>query len=199
MAKSITWRNKPFIACFGARPLSFIFFIALSLIMSFSVACSFRDKQTFDSWPSTFESNLNGGGPAWDMAQALHLRGAGLTTMAARGAFNYTNEGRRHYFKFEMAIIKPNHILLTIFDLTARPLFKISSNGQTITAVNYASKQYATGPSTAANFNRFLPLGLTVEELPPLLTGAPPAPQMARTQKMGSRTELTVVPIGASN
>ncbi|MGL4209500.1 MAG: hypothetical protein ACRCTY_08955, partial [Candidatus Adiutrix sp.] len=32
-----------------------------------------------------------------------------------------------------------------------------------------------------------------------LLTGAPPAPQMARAQKMGSRTELTVVPIGASN
>ena len=135
-------------------------------------------------------------GPAMAMAAGLYQRGESLQTMAARGGAGYTSGSKRHYFKFETVTMKPGRIMFTALDPAGRPAFRLASDGQMITCILYGEKQYAIGPATAENFGRFLPLGITPDQLISLMTGSQVRPASAGAKESGSSTELIVQPAG---
>lgn len=155
---------------------------------------------------ATSGCNLTGGGsskasrspdgPAMAMAMGLYQRGASLQTMAARGGASYSSGSKRHYFKFEVAALKPGQILFTAIDPTGRPAFKMASDGQQITAILYGDKQFASGPATLENFSKFLPLGLTPDELMSIMAGSQVKPEAAGSKGSGDNTELIIQPAG---
>lgn len=139
-------------------------------------------------------------GPAMALASALYERGASLETLAARGGATYSEGQQRHYFKFEALLKKPGQLLFTALDPAGRPAFRLASDGQTLRGIVYGSNQYFSGPATAENFGRFLPLGLSPEELTTLLTGSLVRPVAAGAGNFDGRaTELLVVPSGGTD
>lgn len=135
-------------------------------------------------------------GPAMEMAMGLYQRGESLKSLAARGGASYSVGQRRHYFKFEALVIKPGWLLFTAFDPAGRPAFKLASDGSQLTGILYGSNQYVAGPATAENFGRFIPLGLSPDQLIALMSGSQVRPAAAGAKESGSGTELTVVPAG---
>ncbi len=138
-------------------------------------------------------------GPAMLMAAGLYQRGESLRSLAARGGAGYTSGSARHYFKFELAALKPGRILFTALDPAGRPAFKLASDGETITCLIYGDRQYAVGPATAENFSRFLPLGLDPDQLVALMSGAQVRPVSAGARVSGESTELVVQPEGGGD
>lgn len=134
------------------------------------------------------------GGPAMVLATGLYERGHSLPSLAIRGGASYTNLGKRHYFKFEALVLKPGYLLFTAFDPAGRPAFKLASDGMTLTGILYGHKQYAVGAATAENFGRFIPLGLTPEQLVALMSGAQVLPAAAGAVSTGTHTELSILP-----
>ena len=145
---------------------------------------------------STVDVTRTPDGPAMAMAAGLYQRGESLQTMAARGGAGYTSGSKRHYFKFETVTMKPGRIMFTALDPAGRPAFRLASDGQLITCILYGEKQYAVGPATAENFGRFLPLGITPDQLISLMTGSQVRPASAGARESGSSTELIVQPAG---
>ncbi len=135
-------------------------------------------------------------GPAMDLASGIYQRGESLRTLAARGGAGYTSQGRRHFFKFEVLVDKPGRMLFTALDPAGRPAFRLASDGQQLTGIMYGSRQYVVGPATAANFGRFIPLGLTPDQLIALMSGSQVRPASAGARETGEATELTIVPAG---
>ncbi len=135
-------------------------------------------------------------GPAMTLASGLYQRGESLSTMAVRGGASYTADGKRHYFKFEALVMKPGRLLFTALDPTGRPAFRLASDGSQLTGVLYGAKQYAVGPATAANFGRFIPLGISPDQLIALMSGSQVRPGAAGARQSGDATELTVLPAG---
>lgn len=133
-------------------------------------------------------------GPAMDLAMGLYQRGESLQSLAVRGGASYTVGQRRHYFKFEALAIKPGWLLFTAFDPAGRPAFKLASDGSQLSGINYSSNQYVVGPATAENFGRFIPLGLSPDQLVALMSGSQVRPAAAGAKESGSVTELTVAP-----
>ncbi len=144
----------------------------------------------------TVEAGADPSGSALRLASELYQRGASLQTLAARGGASYTLDGKRSHFKFEAVMAKPGRMLFTALDPMGRPAFRLVSDGQTLTGLLYSAKQYATGPATAANFGRFIPLGLSPDQLIVLMTGSVPQPAKASARSTGGSTELTVLPVG---
>lgn len=135
-------------------------------------------------------------GPAMAMAAGLYQRGESLRTMAARGGVSYTTGSKRHYFKFEVVAMKPGRLMFTALDPAGRPAFRLASDGELITCIVYGEKQYAIGPATAENFERFLPLGITPDQLIALMSGSQVRPMTAGAKQSGANTELIVQPAG---
>jgi hypothetical protein len=133
------------------------------------------------------------------LASGLYQRGADLATMAARGGASYTADNQRHYFRFEAVAMKPGRLLFTAFDPAGRPAFRLASDGDTFTGILYGARQYAVGPATAENFGRFIPLGVSPDQLIALMSGAQVRPGAAGARESGDATELTVVPAGQSS
>lgn len=135
-------------------------------------------------------------GPAMALAAGLYERGESLATLAARGGASYTAEGRRNYFRFEALVMKPGRLLFTALDPTGRPAFRLASDGRQLTGILYGSRQYAVGPATAENFGRFIPLGLSPDQLIALMSGTQVRPASAGASQSGQSTELTILPAG---
>lgn len=135
-------------------------------------------------------------GPAMDLASGLYQRGESLRTLAVRGGASYSTGLRRHFFKFEAMVIKPGYLLFTALDPAGRPAFRLASDGRELTGILYGARQYVTGPATAANFGRFIPLGLTPDQLIALMSGSQVRPASAGARETASGTELTIVPAG---
>ena len=135
-------------------------------------------------------------GPAMELASGLYLRGESLRTLAARGGAGYSVAGKRHFFKFEALVSKPGRLLFTALDPAGQPAFRLASDGQQLTGLIYGSRQFVTGPATAANFGRFIPLGLTPDELTVLMSGSQARPAAAGAVENGGATELVIVPAG---
>jgi hypothetical protein len=136
-------------------------------------------------------------GPAMDLAHGLYLRGENLRSLAARGAVNHEADGRRTYFRFEVLALKPDWLFFTAFDPAGRPAFRLTSAEGRLTGLIYGARQYFTGPATAENLNRLLPLNLTLDQLMALLCGSTARPAAAGARARGDNTELTLVPVGA--
>jgi len=135
-------------------------------------------------------------GPAMDLASGLYQRGESLRTLAVRGGASYSTGLRRHFFKFEAMVIKPGYLLFTALDPAGRPAFRLASDGRELTGILYGARQYVTGPATAANFGRFIPLGLSPDQLIALMSGSQVRPASAGARETSSGTELTIVPAG---
>lgn len=133
-------------------------------------------------------------GPAMDLASGLYQRGESLRTLAARGGASYSTGLKRHFFKFEVMVIKPGRLLFTALDPAGRPAFRLASDGSQLTGILYGARQYVTGPATAANFGRFIPLGLTPDQLISLMSGSQVRPASAGARETSSGTELTILP-----
>jgi hypothetical protein len=133
------------------------------------------------------------------LASGLFQRGAGLATMAARGGASSTADTQRHSVRFEAVAMKPGRLLFTAFDPAGRPAFRLASDGGTLTGILYGARQYAVGPATAENFGRFIPLGISPDQLIALMSGAQVRPGAAGARESGGATELTVVPAGQSD
>ena len=162
--------------------------LVVLLVMSFgATGCS----------PSSSSVTRSPTGPAMNMAAGLYQRGEDLRTMAARGGVSYTTDEKRHYFKIEVVGSKPGRMLFTAFDPAGRPAFRLASDGQQLTGVMYSTKQYVVGPATADNFARFIPLGLTPDQLMALMSGAQVRPASAGARESGQNTELAIIPAGA--
>ena len=138
-------------------------------------------------------------GPAMDLASGLFQRGESLRTLAARGGAGYTVDNKRHFFRFEVLVIKPGRLMFTALDPTGRPAFRLASDGGQLSGILYGAKQFVTGPATAANFGRFIPLGLSPDQLVALMTGSQVRPSAAGARESGGNTELTIVPAGAQD
>ncbi|MDR1045839.1 MAG: hypothetical protein LBP33_12120 [Candidatus Adiutrix sp.] len=136
-------------------------------------------------------------GPAMDLASGLYQRGASLRTLAARGGAGYTVDQQRHFFRYEVLVSKPGRLLFTALDPTGRPAFRLASDGGQLSGLLYGARQFVTGPATAANFGRFIPLGLSPDQLTALMTGSQVRPAAAGARESGGDTELSVVPAGA--
>ena len=135
-------------------------------------------------------------GAAMDLAAGLYQRGESLPTLAARGGASYSTGNRRHFFKFEAMVMKPGRLLFTALDPTGRPAFRLASDGYQLTGILYGAKQYAVGPATAENFGKFIPLGISPDQLIALMTGSQVRPASAGARETGASTELTILPAG---
>lgn len=135
-------------------------------------------------------------GPAMDLAMGLYQRGESLKTMAVRGGANYTTGQRRHYFKFEALVSKPGRLSFTAIDPAGRPAFKLTSDGARMTGILYGANQYVVGSATAENFGRFIPLGLSPDQMIALMSGSQVRPASAGAKTGSSGTELIVSPYG---
>jgi len=136
-------------------------------------------------------------GPAMDLARGLHQRGENLRTLAARGAVSHEAGRRRVFFRFEALAIRPDRLLFTAFDPAGRPAFRLAAAEGRLTSLNYGTRQYFTGPATAENFARLLPLNLTQEQFVALLCGSTARPAAAGARAVGENTELILVPAEA--
>lgn len=137
-------------------------------------------------------------GPAMDLAMGIYERGESLRSLAARGGASYTVDQKRHYFKFEALVIKPGWLLFTAFDPAGRPAFKLASDGSQLSGLIYGSNQYVIGPATASNFSRFIPLGLSPDQLIALMSGSQVRPASAGAKESDKTTELMIVPTNPS-
>lgn len=135
-------------------------------------------------------------GPAMDLAAGLYQRGESLRTLAARGGVSYTADNKRHFFRFELLAIKPGRLLFTALDPAGRPAFRLASDGSELSGILYGANQFVSGPATAANFGRFIPLGLSPDQLLALMTGSQVRPAAAGARSRGQDTELSIVPAG---
>jgi|GEM_PF-1736216 len=135
-------------------------------------------------------------GPAMDLASGLYQRGESLRTLAVRGGADYNIGQKRHFFKFEALAIKPGYLLFTALDPAGRPAFRLASDGRELTGIFYGARQFVTGPATAANFSRFIPLGLTPDQLIALISGSQVRPASAGARETSSGTELIIAPAG---
>ena len=133
-------------------------------------------------------------GPAMDLAQGLFLRGESLQTMAVRGSVSHEARGHRKFFRFEALFLKPDRLLFTAFDPAGRPAFRLAAALGQLNGLVYGTKQYFTGPATAENLARFLPLDLTLEQLAALLSGSVVRPGAAGARALAENTELILVP-----
>jgi hypothetical protein len=136
-------------------------------------------------------------GPAMALAHGLYLRGENLRTLAARGAVSHEADRRRTFFRFEALALKPDRLLFTAFDPAGRPAFRLAAAEGSLTGLNYGTRQYFTGPATAENFTRLLPLNLTLEQLVALLCGTTARPAAAGARAVGDDTEIILVPAEA--
>ena len=134
-------------------------------------------------------------GPAMVLANGLYQRGESLTSLAVRGGASFTSQGKRNYFKFEALVLKPGYMLFTAFDPAGRPAFKLASDGKSLTGILYGARQYAMGPATKENFGKFLPLGITPNQLTALLSGAQVRPASAGDKSTAESTELVILPL----
>ncbi len=190
MRKSTDCRNemlqsiKP-----GPAILSPAGFFLIAVLFLTSCAGSGSSAGTVTSSPS---------GPAMDLAAGIHQRGQSLRTLAARGGVSYSAENKRHFFRFEVLAIKPGRLLFTALDPAGRPAFRLASNGSELSGILYGTNQFVSGPATAANFGRFIPLGLSPDQLLALMTGSQVRPASAGAREQGQNTELTIVPAGAA-
>ncbi len=136
-------------------------------------------------------------GPAMNMARGLYERG--FKSLAARGGAAYQEGDRRNYFTFEVVADKAD-FLFTALDPAGRPAFRLASDGKTLEGLVYGQKQYFHGPATPENFGRFLPLGLSQEDLKNLLTGASARPASAGVLESGDGfTEIMLEPQGGAD
>lgn len=133
-------------------------------------------------------------GPAMELASGLYQRGESLRTLAVRGGASYNLGQKRHFFKFEAMVIKPGYLLFTALDPAGRPAFRLASDGRELSGIFYGTRQFVTGPATARNFGRFIPLGLTPDQLISLMSGSQVKPAAAGARETASGTELTIVP-----
>lgn len=184
MKKLSVWKNKS--SQRVPRSISILLSAAafMSLIL-FSACGPLADSTT---------QPLSSAGPAMIMAAGIYERGHNLSSMAVRGGASFTNQGKRHYFKFEAVVLKPGHLLFTAFDPAGRPAFRLVSDGQTLTGILYGHKQYAVGPATSENFGRFIPLGITPDQLIALMSGAQVRPAEAAAVSTETSTELSILP-----
>lgn len=133
-------------------------------------------------------------GPAMELAAGLYQRGASLNTLAARGGVNFITAGRRNFFHFEALALKPGRLMFTALNPTGNPTFRLASDGTKLTGIIYGTRQYVTGPATTENFGRFIPLGLSPDQLIAIMSGSQVRPAAASYQPLGKNTELTIVP-----
>jgi hypothetical protein len=136
-------------------------------------------------------------GPAMDLARGLHLRGENLRTLAVRGSVSHEAGRRRTFFRFEALALKPDRFLFTALDPAGRPAFRLASAEGRLTALNYGTREYFTGPATSENFARFLPLNLNQEQFVDLLCGSTARPAAAGARAAGENTEIVLVPAEA--
>jgi len=130
-----------------------------------------------------------------DLARGLYLRGESLKTLAARGAASLETDGQRKFFRFEALALKPDRLLFTAFDPAGRPAFRLAAAGDRLEGLVYGARQHFTGPATAENLARFLPLNLTLDQLMALLSGSTTRPGAAGARAMGENTELILIPV----
>ena len=147
--------------------------------------------------PRTDEGPRIPEGPAMDLARGLHLRGESLRTLALRGAVSHEAGRRRTFFRFEALVWKPDRLMFTAFDPAGRPAFRLAAAEGRLTGLIYGARQYFTGPATAENFARLLPLNLTQDQLVALLCGSTPRPAAAGARAANGNTELVLVPAEA--
>ena len=136
-------------------------------------------------------------GPAMDLARELYLRGESLRALAVRGSISHEVGGRRQFFRFEALALKPDRLLFTAFDPAGRPAFRLAAADGRLDGLIYGARRHFTGPATAENLARFLPLDLTLEQLLALLSGATVRPEAAGARALGDNTELIIVPAEA--
>ena len=136
-------------------------------------------------------------GPAMDLARGLYQRGESLRSLAARGAVSHTAGGRHTFFRFEVLALKPDRLLFTAFDPAGRPAFRLASAEGRLTGLSYGARQYFTGPATAENLARLMPVNLTLDQLVALFCASTARPMAAGARAVGDNTELTLVPDGA--
>jgi hypothetical protein len=132
-----------------------------------------------------------------ELAAGLYQRGASLNTLAARGGVNFIADGRRNFFRFEALVMKPGRLMFTALNPAGNPAFRLASDGAQLTGVIYGTRQYVTGPATAENFGRFIPLGLSPDQLIAIMSGSQVRPAAAGSQSLGENTELIIVPAEA--
>ncbi len=133
-------------------------------------------------------------GQAMKLAAGLYQRGASLNTLAARGGVNFIADGRRNFFHFEALVLKPGRLVFTALNPTGNPAFRLASDGTQLTGIIYGARQYITGPATTENFGRFIPLGLSPNQLIAIMSGSQVRPASASYQPLGENTELIIVP-----
>ena len=111
--------------------------VALTLILAplFLFGCA---AVTETAPPATPDTRAQ----AMEAALRLASLGQDVSTMAVRGAIDYSSGTTKHYFRFELISQRPASFHFTIIDPLGRPAVRIVSDGQRALALEY-------GPATA--------------------------------------------------
>jgi outer membrane lipoprotein-sorting protein len=105
-----------------------------------------------------------------DLARGLYEKGRSIPSFAARGGLNLMEDKTARYVRFELIAVRPDKLILTLFDPLGRPALKAVSDGAVLTAMDYGEMVAAVGASTPENVSRVLPVGLGLDALVSVLS-----------------------------
>lgn len=114
---------------------------------------------------------------ALEMARRIYAEGQRVKTLAAKGSFRYQEKNRQHFVRFDLAAKRPNQLLFTAYDPAGRPALRLFVDGETLTAIDYLSREVISGRATSRNLMAFLPLGLNPDQMIIALAGGQPLDQ----------------------
>jgi outer membrane lipoprotein-sorting protein len=118
---------------------------------------------------------------AQDVLDRLVQRRADMETFAARGRARIVDDRSDYHFDLELAVAPPDRLRFEAFDPVGRPLVSLVARDGTLRVLDHKKARFFEGAAAPANVNRFLPLGLPLEDAVYLLAGLPPvqAPDQA--------------------
>lgn len=113
--------------------------------------------------------------PAPESAAALwtHLqeKAAKVPSIQARGQFFLLSPARNYQGNAQLQLRQPDHLRLEVLNFWGQSLVTFLSDGVDLKFMVYPEGKLYRGPATTANFQRFVPLSLTLADFLAVLTG----------------------------
>lgn len=127
---------------------------------------------------------------AADIIQTLRKSQSEMNSFAGKGGINIQTADNQHYFQMMVAVQRPKSLRLQAFDFLGRPAMILIINEDELSYLDYGKSILYKGPATYENINKFLPLGLKVDDVITLLSGGQPLSayrgiDVKKTQQLG--------------
>jgi hypothetical protein len=109
--------------------------------------------------------------PAEVLVQTLRQQQDQVRSFAGRGRLRLKTRRSQYHFEVIVAAVKPSSLLLQAFDPMGRPALTMTANAEEISLLDYQDERFYRGEATPENFDRLLPLGVSVGDLINVVSG----------------------------